>query len=65
MHSLLWAVSADAAFPYLGQGECCLLAGATLHPEFSWLHTLTGAFAINIKAVVGWSACWGKRKKQK
>ena len=61
--SFLWAVSADAAFPYLGQGERGLLAGAAPYPEFSWLDSLTRTFAIDIKAVVGWSTCWEDKQK--
>lgn len=55
--AFVWAVPADAR-PYLSQGEGCLSAGAAPHPELSWLHCLTGAFAIDVKAVVGWSTCW-------
>lgn len=55
---------AHATSPYLGQGERRLLAGAAPYPELSWLHSLTGAFAVDKKAVVGWSTCWEKEKAE-
>ena len=56
--------AAQAASPYLGQGERCLLAGAAPHPELSRLHSLTRAFAVDIKAVVGRFTCWENRQRE-
>lgn len=46
--------------PYLGQGEGCLFAGATLNSELSRLDLVAGAFAVDEKAVVGGFNCWEK-----
>lgn len=42
--------------PYLGQGERRLLAGAASHPQLPGPHASTGAFAVDVEAVVGRSA---------